>query len=287
MSDVPPVPANENGRSFLARHEFLLRRLHSLSGLVPVGAYMVVHLAVNSLATFSPVMYQRQVNNIHDLGPLLWIVEWAFIFIPLIFHAVYGVLIVRGAEMNTGRYKYGANRRFQLQRITGMIAFFFIFLHVFHMHGWFHVDGWLKVVEGLGGHMFRPFNAASSGSDALRVSPIVWIGYLVGIFACVFHLANGIWTAGITWGLWITPPAQKRALQACTGFGALVLAIGLTAWTGFAFTIDPVKAKQEEDKITNARIAAGELTEEEAAHKRTAEHHDAKTADAAAESAGS
>ncbi len=33
---------------FFTKHEFLIRRLHSLSGLVPVGAYMVVHLLVNA-----------------------------------------------------------------------------------------------------------------------------------------------------------------------------------------------------------------------------------------------
>ncbi len=32
--------------------------------------------------------------------------------------------------------------------------------------------------------------------------------YSVGVLSCVFHLANGIWTFGITWGLWITPEAQ-------------------------------------------------------------------------------
>ena len=38
-ADTPAAGAN-----YLARHEFLIRRLHSLSGLVPVGAYMVIHL---------------------------------------------------------------------------------------------------------------------------------------------------------------------------------------------------------------------------------------------------
>src|SRR5688572_6478098 len=118
MSDVPST-------SSLARNEFLLRRLHSLTGIIPVGAYMVVHLGVNSLAYFSPLMYQRSVNQIHDLGPLLWIVEWVFIFIPLIFHAVYGVLIIRNIEVNNDRYRYGSNTRYTLQRVTGMIALLF------------------------------------------------------------------------------------------------------------------------------------------------------------------
>ena len=43
-----PAPSSAG---FLARNEFLLRRLHSLSGLIPVGAYMVVHLLTNATTT--------------------------------------------------------------------------------------------------------------------------------------------------------------------------------------------------------------------------------------------
>ena len=50
-----------------------------------------------------------------------------------------------------------------LQRVTGLVAFVFIVLHVFHMHGWFHADVWLRnVAQPLGGAQFRPYNAAST-----------------------------------------------------------------------------------------------------------------------------
>ena len=40
--------AEESSLPFLVKHEFLVRRLHSLSGLIPVGAFMTVHLLVNA-----------------------------------------------------------------------------------------------------------------------------------------------------------------------------------------------------------------------------------------------
>ena len=83
--------------SFFERHEFLIRRLHSASGLVPVGAYMVVHLLTNASVIESPGTFQKSVYAIHSLGSLLPIVEWVFIFIPILFHALYGVAIVAGA----------------------------------------------------------------------------------------------------------------------------------------------------------------------------------------------
>ena len=117
----PPQAAPKG--TFLERHEFLLRRLHSLSGVVPVGAYMVIHLLTNASVLDSAAAFQRNVYSIHSFGAVLPVIEWVFIFLPLIFHAVYGVLIVRGAVPNSGTYKYMSNVRYTLQRATGMIAF--------------------------------------------------------------------------------------------------------------------------------------------------------------------
>ena len=133
-------------QSFLARHEFLIRRLHSLSGLIPVGAFMVVHLATNASVLDGAATFQRNVYSIHGLGILLPLVEWLFIFMPLIFHALIGVIIIRGGLVNSGTYHYSSNVRYTLQRATGMIAFAFIFWHVFHMHGWFHAFWWERNV---------------------------------------------------------------------------------------------------------------------------------------------
>ena len=74
----------------------LLRRLHSLSGVIPVGAYMVVHLLTNSTILDSALTFQKNVYTIHSLGQILPLVEWVFIFIPLLFHAIFGVVIIRG-----------------------------------------------------------------------------------------------------------------------------------------------------------------------------------------------
>src|SRR5881392_879478 len=77
------------------RHHFLLRRLHSLTGLI-FGGYLVVHLIINATLIQGGVgendVYQTQVNKIHSL-PFLWAIEWAFIFLPIIFHTVYGIWI--------------------------------------------------------------------------------------------------------------------------------------------------------------------------------------------------
>jgi succinate dehydrogenase / fumarate reductase cytochrome b subunit len=259
--------------SFWERHSFAIRRLHSLSGLVPVGGYMVIHLAVNASVLNSDASFQANVDNIHKFGNLLPVLEWTLIFIPILFHAIVGFVIVAGGLPNTHNYPYGANYRYTLQRVTGVIAFFFIGLHVFHMHGWFHGQWWMEYVVGpWGGGKFKPYNATSTAGMALQ--PItVAIVYVVGILSCVFHLANGIWTMGITWGVWTSPAAQRRALGVCSAFGVLLAAVGLSALFGMRAAVN-TDAKRERVQANEARmvehdIEAGLLNRKEIEHKRS------------------
>jgi succinate dehydrogenase / fumarate reductase cytochrome b subunit len=265
--------------SFFGRHEFLIRRLHSLSGLVPVGAYMTVHLLVNASLNNGPGEFQKNVNQIHSLGKFLLPVEWAFIFLPIIFHAVVGVWIIKTGKSNVDRYRYTSNFRYAMQRWTGVIAVVFIFFHVFHLHGWFHTDSWLKnVAEPLGMANFRPYNAASTLAASL--SGFVWpIFYLVGVLACVYHFANGVWTAGITWGIWISPKAQRWATYVCTAGGIGLILVGLSALYA-ATQLDVEAARKIEDDMYNARVSTGELVPNE--HKRSS--HSAESAEETPES---
>lgn len=272
MNESPQAAARG---SFLERNEFLLRRLHSLSGIVPVGAYMVVHLLTNASVLDSPATFQRSVYSIHSLGAALPVVEWVFIFLPLLYHAIYGVLITRGALPNSSTYKYTSNVRYTLQRATGMIAFLFIFWHVFHMHGWFHADAWMhNVAEPLGGGKFRAYNATSTAAEAMQMSAVVPILYAIGVLSCVFHLANGIWTFGITWGLWVTPAAQRWATAACLAFGIGLAAVSMGALSGFAFKYrgeeNIAKIRAEEDRMYEKRVEIGEIDKND--HKRKHEH---------------
>ena len=262
----------ETNPSFLARHEFLIRRLHSLSGLIPVGAYMCIHLLTNASTLDSSATFQRAVYQIHSLGSLLPLVEWVFIFIPILFHAVIGVVIIRGGLPNYGSYKYVNNLRYTLQRATGMIAFVFIMWHVFQMHGWFHFDAWRQgVAEPLGGAQFAPYNAASSLGAAMRGVAVPLL-YAIGVLSCVFHLANGIWTMGITWGVWVSPAAQKRADRVCAVFGIALAVVGLSAIGGAVRIGDHGErydeARRVEKLMWDAKIASGELDAERDEHKR-------------------
>ncbi len=231
---------------------------------------MTVHLAVNSTLMNGPGAFQTQVNQIHSLGAVLPFVEWTFIFLPLLFHALVGIWIIRSGHSNAGQYRFVNNKRYTLQRWSGVIAVLFILFHVFHLHGWFHAEAWLKnVAEPLGMARFRPYNAASTLAQALSgfVYPAF---YAIGVIACVFHLANGIWTMGITWGVWLTPQAQRRADYVCAGFGVLLGIVGLSAlWA--AKTTDVEEAKRVENAMYEQKVRTGEIKPNP--HKRSEEEH--------------
>jgi len=222
--------------SFLERHQFLIYRLFSLSGLVPVGAFLVVHLLTNSSILAGAGSFQARVDMIHSLGPLLVPVEVAFIFLPLAFHAVVGFLIIANGLPNVGSYPYVGNVRYTLQRVSGMVAAVFIVGHIIQLH-------WLG--RPLGGGQFDPHYASSTAAVALQP---MWISalYALGVLAAVFHFSNGLWTLGITWGIWTSPAAMRRANFVSIAVGVVLAAAGLGAISGMR-NIDVEQARATEE----------------------------------------
>jgi succinate dehydrogenase / fumarate reductase cytochrome b subunit len=224
---------------------------------------MCVHLVTNASVLDGPGTFQRNVHAIHNLGSALLFVEWTFIFLPILFHGILGLLIVCAGKSNTRSYPLSGNIRYTLQRSTGIIAFVFILVHVFHLHGWFHIDLWLEyVVKPLGGARFYPYNAASTCAAALQ-SSYLWIAfYAIGVLACVYHLANGIWTMGVTWGVWTRPASQQRASAVCAIFGVGLAAIGLAALWGME-TLDIDHAAEIENRQYEQQSRIGVIIKNE------------------------
>jgi len=282
---VPEQPSDASKEtSFFTRHEFALRRLHSLTGIVPLGLYMVVHLTTNASLLNGPETFQRAVFTIHSPGKLLPLIEWGFIFLPLLFHAGLGIWISREARYNTSHYRFVGNRRYAWQRWTGLVGLVYLFLHVMHLHGGFHAEWWMESIDGVGLGQFRPYNAGSSLVHAMNLGyGILWPAiYLVGVLALVYHFINGIWTAGITWGLWVSPKAQIRATKVCVALGVVLTVISLSAWAAATFPgpEDAAEMRVVEDRMYEFGVKAGTVSVME--EKRDMRGRAAEPADAAA-----
>jgi succinate dehydrogenase / fumarate reductase cytochrome b subunit len=212
---VADVTAEADTRS--SPYHFLIRRLHSLSGIVPVGVFLCIHLSVNACILAGADAFQFAVDQIHNLDNLgiLKAVEITFIFVPILFHAILGLVIYLSGSPNVVRYRYGANIRYTLQRWTGIVAFLFIIGHLWHVH-------WIIP----GSPVFDAHQAAGSAVTAMTVS---WAApvYAIGVLCAVFHFANGIWTFLISWGVTISPRSQMISGRACLILGVLLAFLGL------------------------------------------------------------
>jgi len=215
------------------RYELVVRRLHSLTGLFPVGGYLAFHLATNAAILDGLPAYQYRVDQIARLGPTtIFLLEWPLIFLPILFHGMVGMFIVCRGKRNVAQYPYLENFRYTFQRWTGVVAMAFILWHVFHMHGWLRFEWWHGgLAQRLGGARFNPADAFTA-AEAIRSARWIEAFYLLGMLACVYHLANGIWTFGITWGIWTSPNAQRWANVPCLAAGLFLAVLGLAALVG-------------------------------------------------------
>jgi succinate dehydrogenase/fumarate reductase cytochrome b subunit (b558 family) len=208
-----------------SQRSFLLRRLHSLSGVFPVGVFLVSHLWTNAKALHGQPSFDRAVAGINHL-PLLAGIEIFGIFLPLAFHAIYGVKLAFDGRINVARYPYSRNVLYTLQRATGLVAFAFIAWHLWE----FRVP---KLLGKMTTDAFYPTLEAHL-SSTYRGFPLLAVVYLVGIAVSVVHFANGLFTFSFSWGLCTTRRSQRLFATGFGLFGVLVFVMGAQTALYFA-----------------------------------------------------
>ncbi|MBC8030475.1 MAG: succinate dehydrogenase cytochrome b558 subunit [Pyrinomonadaceae bacterium] len=204
---------------------FVLRKLHQLSGIVPLGIFVLEHFYTNSKAINGAGAFNEAVKDLQAI-PYILFVEIGGIFIPLIYHAVYGLVITMEARPNNLNYPYPRNWFYLIQRTTGVILFFFIAFHLLHFR--------FGLIPGLNptSVAHRPDIAFEIVSRGFSSVPIFLV-YMVGITATVWHLANGVWLFMVDWGITIGERAQRLTGYACIGFGIFLLLVGINAAVAF------------------------------------------------------
>jgi len=204
---------------------FLLRKLHQLSGIIPLGAFLLEHFYTNSKAMTGASDFNKAVSDLQSI-PFVLFIEIGGIFIPLIYHAVYGMVITVEARPNNLHYPYSRNWYYTIQRLTGIILFFFILFHVLNFR--------FGLIPGLNTESVAHYPNKAFDIVAREFSiPWVMAVYIVGITATVWHFANGIWLFLVDWGITIGERAQRVTGYACLAFGTLLLLVGINAMIAF------------------------------------------------------
>ena len=199
---------------------FLLRRLHSLTGVIPIGAFLLEHFISNSEAIRGAIAYNDQVKFLTSL-PFVTVLEWGFIFLPLLYHGLYGFYIWYRGESNVGEYPWTGNWLYTSQRWTGAIAFFYILYHTYYMR--------FTGVHLMGGG----YNAAFWKVQHEFQNPWAVAAYVIGITAASWHFAYGLWLFAAKWGITVGAQARKRFGYLCLALAIALLAIGLVTIRAF------------------------------------------------------
>jgi succinate dehydrogenase / fumarate reductase cytochrome b subunit len=195
--------------------DYLLRKLHSLTGIIPVGAFLAEHFWSNSYALVSRAQYDAKSQELQTI-PFRVAVEWLFIFLPMLYHGGYGIYIWLRGKSNVSAYPWVGNWLYTAQRYTGLIAFAYIGWHLY-------TERWLT-------------HGKSTYADVedLLQNPYALAFMFIGVLASSFHLGVGIWNFLCKWGLAATVKAQRAAgaLGATVGFafGLIGVLIVLSFW---------------------------------------------------------
>lgn len=184
-----------------------IRRWFRLTGVLPVGIFLVLHLWTSAAILTSRAAYDAELVAVNGV-PIIAMLELVLVLLPLAFHALFGIHLA--FRPDPGPHHYASDRLHLLQRITGLVALVFIGLHL-----------WELRLQGVIGDL-RPGTYSTRLeahlSSTISGIPHIAVLYLVGIAACVFHLANGMTSYWSRTGRAKEPHELRRAR---IGFGAL------------------------------------------------------------------
>jgi len=198
---------------------FFWRRLHSISGIVPVGLFLLEHFVSNAFATRGPGAYAKQVELLSGF-PFVFFLELFGIWIPITYHALYGFYIWYRGESNVGDYPWTGNWMYSAQRWTGAITFAYIVWHTWHL-------------RFTGVHLLTyPGSAFGKVQNELFVA---WqfVFYVVGIIAVSWHFAYGLWLFAAKWGITQGPIARRRWGYVCVAIALLFISVGFATLYSF------------------------------------------------------
>lgn len=204
----------------VTRTSFFLDKVHSLSGTVPIGAYLVEHFFENSYALVSPDKYNYVANKLETV-PWRIPIEVLLIWAPIAFHGCYGLYIWWSGKPNAIGHPWMANWLYVLQRWTGILVFAFIIYHVWTVR-------------------FLSHGKTSYAAIAhFMANPWIVAIYVIGILAASFHIGNGLWNFACKWGFAVSPQSQRAFGWLGFAIAIAFAVVGVAIIAGFRFHWTP------------------------------------------------
>lgn len=190
---------------------FFRTRLGSLLAVLPLGIWSVIHLWNNLAAFRGAEAWEDSVT--HYSHPIAQLVTGLVVLLPLVIHSVWGIGRLLSVRPNNIRYGYYTNLKFALQRVTAVGLLLFLGAHL-----------WLamirpRLIDG------RP-EAFSDISREMHFHTPTLIVYVFGVLGLAYHLANGLHTFCMGWGIVESKRALRKLESGVIGLFLVFLAMG-------------------------------------------------------------
>ena len=190
---------------------FLGARLASLVSLLPLAVWTVAHLWHNLAVFDGPAAWQKAVTEYPS--PFAQLTTLVIVFLPLAIHLAWGLARLVTTRPNNVRYGTFANLRYLLQRLSAVGVLLFLGAHIW--------EAALRprLVEG----QAEPF--ADISHEMHFHMPTLTV-YVLGTLALAFHLANGLHSFAMGWGLVSSKRALRQTEWLILGAFVVLLAMG-------------------------------------------------------------
>jgi succinate dehydrogenase/fumarate reductase cytochrome b subunit (b558 family) len=212
--------------SLSRERERQLRRLHSATGILPVGAFFVAHLWINARALQGAAPFERVTDRLQH-WPLLALLEVVLVYVPLTVHAALGARIVWQGGPALPRGPGDKPWAVPLQRLTGVVSLLFLLLHVWQ----FRIQLLLGNVTSAD---FFPLLCDRLSTTTSAGIPLNAALYLVGLAATSYHFANGVLGACYTFDVALARVRPRLVSACCTGVGMATFLVGASTVLYFA-----------------------------------------------------
>lgn len=173
---------------------FVRGRIASLVAVAPLGVWTFLHLWHNLRAFESPQAWQAAVTEYPH--PIAQLVTLVLALLPLALHTGWGIARLATSRPNNLRYGFYANLKYALQRLSAIGVLFFLGAHL-----------WLAMLQPrLEEGRAEPFADIAHEMHFHRPTLVV---YLLGTLGVAYHLANGLQSFAMGWGL----AGSRRAVK--------------------------------------------------------------------------
>ncbi len=195
-----------------ARASFFRARLASAFGVLPLGVWTIVHLWHNLAAFQGRDAWEGAVTEYPH--PFAQALTGIVVLLPLAIHAIWGIGRLFSSRPNNVRYGFYANLKYLLQRLSAVGLLLFLGAHLWRallrprlMEG--HAEAFVDIAE------------------EMHVNGPTLVVYILGTLAVSYHLANGLQSFCMGWGVVSTQRGLRRLEGAALTLFALLL---LMSW---------------------------------------------------------